>query len=137
MNVKEDNRERITILSKKDLEFSYFCGSGAGGQARNKVHSGCMIRHPESGAMGRASDSRSLEQNKRSAFTRMVATAQMKFWIAKKLYEIRQQETMEESVEKEMVPKNLLFEVRGEDGRWVEKPSEYFESMQARTGEAP
>jgi len=112
--------ERVTILSAKDLEISYFCGSGAGGQARNKVASGVLIRHAESGAMGRASDSRSQHDNKVTAFKRLVADPRMKFWIAKKKHEIQMGETIEESVEKEMAPENLKIEVKNEAGQWVE-----------------
>ena len=125
-------RERVTILSKKDLDFSYFCGSGAGGQARNKVHSGCQIRHEESGAIGRASDSRSLEQNKQSAFKRLIEDPRMKFWLAKKVYEIRQQETMEETIEKETSAANLKFEVKDAQGRWEQVPESYFETAAAK-----
>jgi protein subunit release factor B len=125
-------RQRITILSKKDLSFSTFCGSGAGGQARNKVHSGCQIRHEESGATGRASDSRSLEQNKQSAFKRLLEDPRMKFWLAKKVYEVKAHETVEQTLEKETQPDNLKFEVKNALGRWEEVPNAYFETEAAK-----
>lgn len=115
--------ERITILSLKDLEVSYFCGSGAGGQARNKVASGVQMRHLESGAMGRASDSRSQHDNKRAAFLRLVDDPRMKFWLSKKLFEIRQGETLEQAVENDTTPDKLRVEVRNEEGQWVEIPA--------------
>ena len=129
---EQPERERVTILSKKDLTFSYFCGSGAGGQARNKVHSGVQIRHEESGATARASDSRSLDQNKKAAFERLLKTPEMKFWIAKKVYEIKQQETIEQTVEKEMVSKNLKYEVKNALGQWEEVNEEYFNGETAK-----
>lgn len=129
----KEERQRITILSKKDLEFSYYCGPGHGGQAKNKVASGVMIRHLESGALGRAHDSRSQDQNKREAFRRLCATSQMKFWIARKLHEIRNDETIEETIEKECSPENLKLEVKDENGKWTVVPPEYFETPSAKT----
>jgi protein subunit release factor B len=127
-----DKRERITILSVKDLDFSYFCGSGHGGQAKNKVHSGCQIIHRESGAIGRASDSRSLEQNKRSAFERLLKTPQMKFWLARRVHEIKMGESIEEEISHETTSDKLKFEIKNTDGQWQEVPDSYFESDMAK-----
>lgn len=33
---EQNNKEKITILSEKDLEVSYFIGSGKGGQKKTK-----------------------------------------------------------------------------------------------------
>lgn len=129
---KTDNRERVRILSEKDLSISYFCGSGAGGQARNKVASGVLIRHEESGASGRASDSRSQADNKKSAFKRMLETPQMKFWLAKKIYEIRNEETIAESVAKETTGANLKYEIKNAQGQWEAVPESYFETPAAK-----
>lgn len=68
---------KIVVLSLKDIKVSYFCGSGAGGQARNKVASGVMMRHSESGAVSRACDSRSQLDNKRAAWMRLLETPEM------------------------------------------------------------
>lgn len=123
MKLNDYKPERVTILKKSDLEFSYYCGPGHGGQAKNKVATGVMIRHEESGAIGRAHDSRSQDQNKRAAFERLVANPKMKFWLAKKIYEVRARETLEETVERDMDPKNLKIEIR-RDGKWVEANNE-------------
>lgn len=130
-------RERVTILSKKDLEFSYFCGSGAGGQARNKVASGVQIFHAESGATARACDSRSQDQNKQSAFDRLLKTPQMKFWMAKKLFEIKQGETIERAVEQDMANHNLKYEIKDEQGRWVEVSASYFDGKPFEAAKLP
>lgn len=128
----KEERQRITLLRKKDLEFSYYCGPGHGGQAKNKVASGVMIRHAESGAIAKAHDSRSQEQNKKAAFERLVATPQMKFWLARKLHEVRNQETVEETVERECHPDNLKLEIKDESGKWVAVPWDYFETEAAK-----
>ena len=128
----EDNRERITIATKKDFDVSYFCGSGAGGQARNKVASGVQIIHRETGAIGRASDSRSQADNKKKAFERLMETPKMKFWLARELYAIQQKETLEETVEKEMVDKNLKYEIKNAEGKWEEVDASYFNGPAAK-----
>jgi peptide chain release factor 1 len=125
-------KERITILSLKDLDVSYFCGSGAGGQARNKVASGVQLRHPESGAVGRASDSRSQHENKKSAFKRLVEDPRMKFWISKKVYEIRKGETLESEIANATTPDKLKFEIKNAVGQWEEVDEAYFDGPAAR-----
>jgi protein subunit release factor A len=128
--MSEDNRERVRILSLKDLEVSYFCGSGAGGQARNKVASGVQMRHLESGAIGRASDSRSQDQNRRAAFERLVKDPRMKFWLAQRVYEVKMNESIEQTVERECSPENCRFEIQ-RDGKWVEVPFSHFDTAEA------
>ena len=129
---KNDNRERVSLFTAKDFDVSYFCGSGAGGQARNKVASGVQIIHRESGAIGRASDSRSQAENKHNAFLRLVASPKMKFEIERKLYELRQSETMEETVEKETKDENLRFEIKNSKGKWEEVDATYFDGPAAK-----
>lgn len=125
------DKQTINIATRDDFDVSYFCGSGAGGQARNKVASGVQIKHKESGAIGRASDSRSQFDNRCKAFERLTKTAQFKFWLARKLYELEHAETIEQSVEREMSSENIRFEVRGGNG-WQEVPPEYFETEPAK-----
>jgi len=119
---KEDTRQKITLATRKDFDVSYFCGSGKGGQAKNKVASGVLIIHRESGAMGRASDSRSQADNKASAFKRLLATPKMRFWLALKKYEIEMEETLEQTVINETKDELLKVEVLDADGKWVEVP---------------
>ena len=125
-------KQKITILSLKDLEVSYFCGSGPGGQARNKVASGVQMRHEESGAIGRASDSRSQHDNKRAAFQRLLKDPRMKFWLSRKIYEIKQGETIEQSVIEETGPDNLKYEIKNQDGKWEEVKEDYFKTSDAK-----
>lgn len=127
-------KELVNIASARDFDVSYFCGSGAGGQARNKVASGVQIIHRETGAIGRASDSRSQAQNKKSAFTRLLETPKMKFWLAAKIYEIRQNETMEETVEKSISAQTMKYEIKNAQGNWEEVSEAYFETLAAREG---
>ena len=135
--VKVYDRQRVRILSPKDLTISHFCGSGAGGQARNKVHSGVQIKHEESGAIGRASDSRSEADNKQSAFKRLLQDPRMKFWLARKVYEVNMGQTIEQAVEVEMTSKNLKYEIKNATGQWEEVTEVYFDGEAAKEESNP
>ncbi len=128
----EDNREKVSIATAKDFDVSYFCGSGAGGQARNKVASGVQIIHRETGAIGRASDSRSQADNKQRAFQRLLETPKMKFWIARKLYEVKQGEKLEETIAKDTQAGNLKYEIKSPTGQWEEVTESYFDGAAAK-----
>jgi len=74
-------REHIFGMTKKDFEISFYSGSGAGGQHRNK-HKNCVrIFHRASGVMATGADSKSLEQNKKNAFKRLTNNDKFKQWI--------------------------------------------------------
>jgi protein subunit release factor A len=123
---KIDNRERITIVSKKDLDISYYVGPGHGGQNKQKTHSGVQIIHKESGAIGRSSESRSQYDNKSKAFKSLFKSAKMQMWLAKKLYEIKNGEKLEAEIEKELAdPSKVKYEIK-ENGKWKELDSSYF-----------
>jgi protein subunit release factor A len=132
---EKDSRKRITIVRPSDVTWTYICGSGKGGSAKNKVHSGAMCFHAESGGQGRATDSRSLDENKHAAFKRMTEHPRFKFWIARRLHEIESGESIEQELEREMSPENLKIEVRNSSGQWVEdtfpEPSGHRQSLPA------
>lgn len=134
-NEQPPERERVTICRPKDFDVHYICGSGAGGQARNKVHSGVQIIHRESGAMGQATDSRSQYDNKRQALLRLTKTPQFKFWLARTLYELEMGEKLEQTIERETTDQNLRYEIKDEKGRWIEVTADYFDSAAARSGQ--
>lgn len=131
-NQGNPEKKRIRICGPRDFDVSYFCGSGAGGQARNKVHSGVQIIHRESGAIGRASDTRSQAENKHSALLRLTKTAQFKFWLARKLYELDQGEKIEAAIERETQPEFLRFEIKNAKGQWEEVNDAYFNTPAAK-----
>jgi hypothetical protein len=80
--------------------------------------------HEESGAIGRATDSRSQKDNEKKAFERLCAHPKMKVWIGRKVFELQEKMTLEESVARDMDLKNLKFEVRDENGNWKEVKQE-------------
>jgi protein subunit release factor B len=112
--------ERIAIVSKKDLEISYFVGSGDGGQNRQKNSTGVQIIHRESGAMGRCSETRSQFQNRKRAFENLCRSPKMRLWISRKLMEIRTGKTLEERVDEQMQSKHLRVQIKDPEGRWVD-----------------
>ncbi len=113
------DKKRINILSKKDVKISYYIGPGSGGQKKQKTATGVQILHPESGAIGRCSETRSQFQNKKRAFLNLCKTPKMKFWLSKKIFEVKTGKTIEEVVDEMMKPENLKFEIK-KDGKWVE-----------------
>lgn len=63
---RDVERSELTI-EESDLEWSFFRGSGKGGQKRNKTESGVRLRHVPSGLTVRIESGRSLPQNKQRA----------------------------------------------------------------------
>ena len=102
--------QKINILSRADLDISYYIGPGHGGQNKQKNSTGVLIIHKASMAQGRCHDTRSQAKNRTEAFRRLTAHPRMKVWVARKVYEIRNGESMEEVVERMMAPENLKIE---------------------------
>lgn len=112
--------EKIILVSKKDLQVSWFNGGGGGGgQNRNRHNNCCRIHHPESGATGTSSKHKEAESNKRDAFLSLTNSIDFKKWMHLKLEEIRTKQTLEERVENQMKEYNLKIETIV-DGQWVE-----------------
>lgn len=128
----EKEKQKITIVSKKDLDISYYIGPGKGGQKKQKTSSGCQIIHRESGAISKCSENRSQAQNKKLAFERLVKVPKFRVWLNKKLFEIREGERMEEQIDKELEnPNNIKYEVKI-DGKWTEIDNKYFDTEEAK-----
>lgn len=125
-------KEKINLVSEKDLDISYFVGPGKGGQKKQKTHSGVNIIHRASGAIGRCSEDRSQAQNKKAAFINMTKTPKFKFWLNKELFKLREKESMEEQIEKEVNdPNKTKYEIKIE-GKWTSVNKEYFNSEDAK-----
>lgn len=113
------NKELVFSVTAEDCEWDYFKVGGNGGQKVNKTSSGVRVTHRASGAIGKATDSRSQLANRRTAFKRMVATTEFRIWTQRRLAD---GPTPEERVEEDMQPHNLKVEVRN-GGKWVENES--------------
>lgn len=58
-------------LTRKDFKISWFSGTGAGGQHRNKHQNCCRITHVKSGITAQGTESRERVANQRVAFQRL------------------------------------------------------------------
>lgn len=73
-------RELIFSVTKKDFDISFFSGTGAGGQHRNK-HQNCVrMVHRESGAAATGQSGKSRQQNMREAFKAIISSETFKTW---------------------------------------------------------
>ena len=104
----------LLTLTKKDFIVTYYSGSGAGGQHRNKHQNCCRIRHDESGVTGLCADSKSRIQNKKTAFKRLTDNPKFKSWL--KIKSIHEEE-IQVLVKEAMRPDNLKVEIF-KKGKW-------------------
>lgn len=56
----------------------------------------------------------------------------MKFWLARKVQEVRLGESLDAVIERETSPENLRYEVKDESGKWTEVQDSYFNSERAK-----
>ena len=107
------SKELLFSITKKDLEISYFSGTGAGGQHRNK-HMNCVrIKHPESGVIVTAQEERSKERNLRTAFERLTKHKKFKVWLSQKIYNSihnKKEKSVDQIISEMMEPVNLKIE---------------------------
>lgn len=108
-------KQLLFSVTKKDLDISWFSGTGNGGGNRNAHRKCCRILHRESGSVGVGQDERSAEQNLRNAFKRMATTKTFKTWLRIKTSEAlvdKEQELkqIEAQVNNAMQEKNLQVE---------------------------
>lgn len=104
----------LLTLTKKDFIITYYSGSGAGGQHRNKHQNCCRISHTESGVTGQGTESKSRIQNKRTAFKRLTDNPKFKSWL--RIKSIHEEDILRK-VKEAMQPENLKIEVFT-DNKW-------------------
>lgn len=113
-------KELLFSVTKKDLVFEYFSGTGPGGQARNKNQNCCRVKHIESGAKGICQDHKSKQQNTKTAFRRMVDSKEFQEWVRIEASRVTGElQEIEKKVDKELKV-NTKVEVKDERGRWTE-----------------
>ena len=105
-------------VTRKDLVFEYFSGTGAGGQHRNKCQNSCRCKHPPSGAVGMCQEERSKEQNTRKAFRRMADSEVFQKWLrveaARRSGDLAE---VEKNIEREL--RKVRVDIHDENGQWV------------------
>jgi peptide chain release factor 1 len=82
------SKELLFSLTKKDFTLTWFSGTGAGGQYRNKHQNCCRIKHNESGVIGTGQSNRSQVANRREAFVGLTKNPKFKVWLNRKIFEI-------------------------------------------------
>ena len=112
-------KELLFSVTKKDLEISYFSGTGGGGQHRNK-HQNCVkMYHKNSGARSTGQSSKERKSNLKEAFNNLVKSQKFKMWLNERIYEKTNQINIKKEVEDLMSPENLLIECK-EENKWKE-----------------
>jgi protein subunit release factor A len=116
IHLEREGRGRPFLsVTLKDCDVQEFRVGGAGGQHRDKTSAGIRIVHPPSRATGRATESRSQLENKKTAFRRMVESKEFQLWLKKELgqsdaIEAEKMRRIVTLVERDMRPENLIFE---------------------------
>lgn len=122
-------------VTKKDLEITFFSGSGAGGQKRNKCQNCVRIRHPETGVIVTGQNHAERSSNMKDALTRLANHFKFKWWCDEKLREIEGLETTKEWVESQMKDENLEIYIE-KDGKFVsEDTQEVLDTMVIKQAE--
>ena len=111
------SKQKIITVTRDDCEWQYFTVGGHGGSGKDTSNTGVRVKHPPSGAVGEARESRSQGQNRRAAWRRMAESAAFRAWARTLTTDIKK---VTEQVESAMDPKNLKVEVKDKDGRWAE-----------------
>ena len=111
-------KELLFAVTRKDFKISYFSGSGAGGQHRNKHRNCIRIHHVESGAITTGQSNRSRVANQREAMRGLVKHAKFKLWQSQKVQESLIGKSIKKVVEEMTIPKYLKIETM-ENNKWV------------------
>lgn len=114
------SKELLFSVTASDCDWQYLRGTGPGGQKRNKTESKVRCTHRDSGAMGESDETRSQHQNKQKAFLKMSETREFKTW--HRIECARRQGdkiSIDETVNRQMKPKNIRVEVKDVVGRWI------------------
>lgn len=104
-------KELLFSVTKKDLEITYFSGTGSGGQHRNK-HQNCVrIKHPESGVIVTGQDSKERKTNLKNVFLRLSQHPKFKLWLNNRIWEeTNKEQSVIDIVEEMMQPVHMKIE---------------------------
>ena len=113
------SKKLLFSVTIKDCEIQTFRCGGKGGQNVNKRDTGVRIIHHPSNARGESREYKSQLQNKQAAFKRMCESKEFKLWNKLESCRLMGQPSIDELVDKEMLPHNIKVEVKDDNGRWI------------------
>jgi len=105
-------------VTKKDFDVSWFSGTGAGGQHRNKHMNCCRIKHKATGIIKTGQSSKDRQTNQSDALNAIAADSRFKAYCQAQLSALESGKTIEERVDEMMHPDNLKIEIK-KDGKWT------------------
>jgi len=106
-------------VTKKNFILTWFSGTGAGGQHRNRHMNCCRLKHVDTGVVKTGQSHRSRAANQAEALNAIAKDPRFLAHAALKLRELERGETTEQRVEKMMRRDNLLIETKDENGNWT------------------
>jgi|SRR5882762_5123281 len=119
--LKEPKKKTLLFsVTIKDCRVDTFTVPGHGGSGKDTSNTGVRVTHLNSGAVGRAVDTRSQSRNKQLAFKRMSESKEFKAWHKLECSKrMGQQISIEEKLDRSLVPQNLKVELQNERGQFV------------------
>lgn len=112
-------KKKLFSVTIHDCRVDTFRSGGKGGQNQNKRDTGVRVVHEPSGAVGEAREERSQLQNKTTAFRKMAESEKFRKWVERTAAKVTGVETIEDKVDRAMLPHNLKIETY-QNGRWVD-----------------
>lgn len=109
-------KRKLFSVTLKDCRVDCFTVGGNGGSGKDTSNTGVRITHPQSGAVGKATDTRSQSKNKALAFRRMGESKEFTLWVHRVVADI---DKVDAQVEYYMRPANIKVEMRNHEGKWV------------------
>lgn len=117
---KSTKRKKLFSVSISDCKVDTFTVGGRGGSGKDTSNTGVRVTHEASGAVGKASDTRSQSHNKQLAFVRMAETKDFQHWARLTAAKMQGQKSIGELVDEAMAPENIKVELR-KDGVWIDE----------------
>ncbi len=113
-----NRRELLFSVTKKDFKITYFSGTGAGGQHRNRHMTCCRLFHKDSGVTVTGQSNKERLSNIKEAFSNLLNDPKFKLWYNLKVSETLNGITLKDRVDEMMDAKNIKTEGLVE-GKWA------------------
>jgi protein subunit release factor B len=104
-------KEKVYTVDKRELDLTWFSGTGGGGQHRNKHKNCARIKHIPTGIITTGQSNKHRQANLREALHSLSNNKKFRVWLNGKIHNI------EKTVEDLMKEENYKVEVY-KDGEW-------------------